>query len=105
MGPGALGRSPDELKKFPVEAWESGDRQPTMKQLEDFARATYTPVGFLFLAEPPHEELPIPDFRTFGDKPVRTPTPDLLDTIYACEQRQAWYRDYAGSPRSRPCMR
>ena len=89
------GRSPDELKKFPVEAWESGVRQPTMKQLEDFAKATYTPVGFLFLAEPPHEELPIPDFRTFGDKPVRTPTPDLLDTIYACEQRQVWYRDYA----------
>jgi Zn-dependent peptidase ImmA (M78 family) len=89
------GRSPDELKKFPVQAWESGDRQPTMRQLEDFARATYTPVGFLFLTEPPHEELPIPDFRTFGDRPVRTPTPDLLDTIYACEQRQAWYRDYA----------
>src|SRR5664280_1764048 len=89
------GRGPDELKKFPVEAWESGVRQPTMKQLEDFAKATYTPVGFLFLAEPPHEELPIPDFRTFGDKPVRTPTPDLLDTIYACERRQVWYRDYA----------
>ncbi len=96
------GRSPDELKKFPVEAWESGDRQPTMKQLEDFAKATYTPVGFLFLAEPPHEELPIPDFRTFGDKPVRTPTPDLLDTIYACEQRQAWYRDYAETNRAEP---
>lgn len=89
------GRTPDELKKFPVEAWESGDRQPTMRQLEDFAKATYTPVGFLFLTEPPHEELPIPDFRTFGDNPMRTPTPDLLDTIYACEQRQAWYREYA----------
>src|SRR5262249_34566346 len=32
---------------------------------------------------------------TFGERPVLTPTPDLLDTIYACEQRQEWYREYA----------
>ncbi len=89
------GRPAEDLKKFPVAAWEAGTTQPTMRQLEDFAKATYTPVGFLFLTEPPREELPIPDFRTFGDRAVRTPTPNLLDTIYACEQRQAWYRDYA----------
>jgi hypothetical protein len=90
------GRPLDELRKrFPVESWEAGTALPTMRQLEDFAKATYTPVGFLFLTEPPQEELPIPDFRTFGNRPVRTPTPDLLDTIYACEQRQAWYRDWA----------
>ncbi len=89
------GRPPEDLRKFPVAAWEAGTTQPTMRQLEDFGRATYTPVGFFFLTEPPHEELPIPDFRTFGDKAVHTPTPNLLDTIYACQQRQEWYRDYA----------
>src|SRR5688572_9465309 len=91
------GRSADDLaRRFPkLGAWESGEAQPTMRQLEDYALATYTPVGYLFLPEPPHEELPVPDFRRFGDRVVLTPTPDLLDTIYLCQQRQDWYRDYA----------
>jgi len=86
----------DFLKRFPkLREWESGELAPTMRQLEDFAKATHTPVGFLFLPEPLVEEVPLPDFRTFGDEAVRTPTPDLLDTIYACELRQDWYRDFA----------
>lgn len=96
------GRSVEQLSKFPVEAWEAETLQPTMRQLEDFARATYTPVGFLFLTEPPQEVVPIPDFRTFGGRAVRTPTPNLLDTIYACEQRQDWYRDFAEANGSDP---
>jgi Zn-dependent peptidase ImmA (M78 family) len=91
------GRDQDDLSgKFPkLQLWETGEAQPTMNQLEEFAKATHTPVGFLFLAEPPVERVPIPDFRTFGGRPVPAPSPDLLDTIYACEQRQEWYREYA----------
>ncbi len=91
------GRSVEDFtRRFPkLGEWEAGERLPTMRQLEDYAQATYTPVGFLFLPEPPEERLPIPDFRTFADKPVLTPTPDLLDTIYACEQRQDWFREFA----------
>jgi Zn-dependent peptidase ImmA (M78 family) len=86
----------DFAKRFPkLRQWESGELAPTMRQLEDFAKATHTPVGFLFLPAPPVEEVPLPDFRTFGDEEVRTPTPDLLDTVYACELRQDWYRDFA----------
>ena len=85
--------------RFPrLNDWESGERDPTFKQLEAYAKATYAPFGYFFLQAPPEEPLPIPDFRTIGGVEVKRPSPNLLDTIYNCQQRQTWYRDYeAGS--------
>lgn len=43
-------------RRFPkLSAWESGTVKPTLKQVEEFAKATHTPIGFLFLQEPPVE--------------------------------------------------
>ncbi|MEW6271634.1 MAG: XRE family transcriptional regulator [Thermodesulfobacteriota bacterium] len=75
--------------------WESGAAQPTLKQLEGFAKAVHVPVGYLFLQRPPDEPVPIPDFRTLADRRARRPSPDLLDTVYLCQQRQDWYREFA----------
>lgn len=88
----------DWNRRFPrYERWVNGQADPTLKQLETFARGTHTPVGFLFLDEPPHESVPIPDFRTMGDRPVQVGevvTADLLDVVYTCQARQEWYRDH-----------
>ena len=85
----------DLLGKFPkLEEWQSGEKQPTFRQLEKFARTTMTPFGVMFLDEPPQEELPVPDFRTKNDKPVKRFSPNLIDTIQTMQQRQDWMREW-----------
>ena len=93
-GVDALARQ-QSFSKLP--AWISGEERPTLKQLERFAQATYTPFGFFFLPKPPEESVPIPDLRTVGNQYSGHPSPDLLDTMYICQQRQEWYRDFARS--------
>ncbi|MFN7547384.1 MAG: ImmA/IrrE family metallo-endopeptidase, partial [Pseudomonadota bacterium] len=81
--------------RFPhLDDWETGARQPTLRQLEQYAQATHAPVGYFFLPAPPQESLPIPDFRTLGLGVPRV-SANLLDVVYACQSRQAWYRDEA----------
>lgn len=98
------GLQPEALaRRFPkLAGWERGEARPTLRQLEDFARATHAPIGCLFLSKPPVERIPIPDFRTVNDRRPKPPTPDLLETIYLCQQRQEWYRDYVRSLRGEP---
>lgn len=91
------GMQPESLyDRFPrLAAWQRGEAEPTLKQLENFAHAIHAPVGYFFLAQPPVEHVPIPDFRTMRSAGVTQPSPDLLETIYLCQQRQEWYREDA----------
>lgn len=90
----------DRFPKLPQ--WLNEEVHPTLKQLEGFAKATHAPIGYFFLPKPPIERVPIPDFRTIRAKAIRRPSPDLLDTIYICQQRQEWYRDFARVTGERP---
>jgi Zn-dependent peptidase ImmA (M78 family) len=95
----AVSRSGHELddleEKFPkIHQWADEESQPTLRQLELLAKATLTPLGFFFLAEPPEEHLPIPHFRTIHDETPAKPSPDLLETVQIMQRRQAWMREF-----------
>jgi hypothetical protein len=90
-------------RRFPrLPDWVRREESPTLRQLEQFAKATHTPIGYLFLQEPPVERLPIPDFRATDRDRIRRPSADLLDTVYLCQQRQEWFCEYAGNEGLRP---
>lgn len=80
--------------KFPhLAEWEVEAAAPTLKQLENFAKATRVPFGFLFLPEPPEMPLPLPDFRTLESRRPQGASPELIDTIQQMQRRQAWLRE------------
>jgi Zn-dependent peptidase ImmA (M78 family) len=92
----AVERSGLELSSYPAEIadWIRGNKAPTLSKLEKFARKAMVPFGYLFLDSPPVETLPVPDYRTMRDAGVRRPSPNLLDTLYDMQRRQAWMREY-----------
>ena len=76
-----------------VHQWErSGSLRPA--QAEKISQATHTPLGYLYLDAPPKERLPVPDFRTIGDKELERPSPDLLEIIDIALRRQDWLREH-----------
>ena len=83
-----------ERKFADLPKWRSGEKEPTERQLRDFAKATFTPFGHFFGDSPPSDDLPIDDFRVRGGAAPSSPSPHLLDTIYLCQRQQAWYVDH-----------
>ncbi len=94
----AVERSRVDVKKLrhkhpKLHDWQAGRTSPTFRQLEKFAKDTRTPFGYFFLPEPPEDQLPVADFRTVAEDSHAPPSPDLLDTLYMMQRRQAWLRE------------
>ncbi len=94
----AISRAGFDLHEFTlrvpnVQKWLDGEKNPTVKQLEDFSKKVYLPFGYLFLNEPPKEDLPIPFFRTNNTKATKVSV-NVYDTILLMQQRQDWLKDY-----------
>lgn len=89
----------DLAERLPVKAekvfeWEAGESQPTFKQAQKWAALAHVPFGFLFLEEPPDENLPLPDLRTKGGMPPARPSIELIDTVKEVLWKQNWYVEY-----------
>lgn len=74
--------------------WLSGEKEPTIKQLEKFATTTRTIVPYYFMDSVPDIRLQIPDFRTTAGAHPEMPSPELYDTVDDLLIRQAWMGDY-----------
>ncbi|MET1068366.1 MAG: ImmA/IrrE family metallo-endopeptidase [Pseudomonas prosekii] len=86
-------------KKLPVkpdrvEEWEAGEAKPTFLQAQKWASLAHIPFGFLFLKQPPAEQLPLPDLRTVGGTAPQRPSLELLDTVRDSIRKQDWYLEY-----------
>lgn len=86
------GKSKDDFKK--ELKWFSDKKKPTFKQLQEFAKKTFIPFGYLFLESPFEETLPIVDYRTLLDRQKKKISANLRDTIYSMQNRQEFIRDY-----------
>lgn len=76
-----------------VNQWLTGDKKPTVKQLEDFSRKIHVPFGYLFLEEPPKEELNFPFFRT-GKEATDQVSLNVYDIVQQVQKRQDWLSEY-----------
>lgn len=82
------------LVSYPkAQTWLDGEKQPTLKQLEDFANKVHVPFGYLLLEKPPEEKPLIPFFRTNGGE-ARTIPLVIRDTVSTLKARQDWLADY-----------
>ena len=64
-----------------LSAWRSGELKPSFEQLEQLAKETLTPVGFLFLPEPPKTPFPLPFSDIQRTRDQRDRRDDDLDRL------------------------
>lgn len=94
----AITRAGNDLEEFYTENsdvldWINGDKNPTLKQLEKFTHKVHVPFGYMFMNEPPKEEVPIPFFRT-GSAPRDNISLNVYQTIQIIQDRQNWLTNY-----------
>lgn len=73
--------------------WEAGHGGPTFEQARKLAALLRAPLGYLFLDEPPTEEIDVPDLRTVGNQRRQMST-DLVEVVMDAQRKQAWLREH-----------
>jgi Zn-dependent peptidase ImmA (M78 family)/transcriptional regulator with XRE-family HTH domain len=82
------------VKSEQIATWLSGEDRPTFRQAQSLADALYVPFGYLFLSEPPGEEIPIPDLRTVGSDPSRNLDVNFKGLLNDILFKRDWFREF-----------
>ena len=83
--------APDVLDQ--LNAWKTGEKQPTLKQLEAMSRKTRIPFGYFLLQTPPDEDIALDEYRTVGSKKSQKPSRELIDILDQMTAIQDWMRE------------
>ena len=83
--------TPDALDQ--LNAWKTGEKQPTLKQLEAMSRKTRIPFGYFLLQTPPDEDIALAEYRTIGSKKSQKPSRELIDILDQMTAIQDWMRE------------
>lgn len=80
--------------RFPkMNKWISGEENPTFKQLEAVADYLKVPFGYMFLENPPKDDVMEIEFRSINNK-LSKMSKNLKDTIMEMDRRRNWMSDY-----------
>ncbi len=83
--------------KFPkMSKWINGEESPTFKQLEKVANYLKVPFGYMFLENPPRDNIMEVEFRSINNK-LPEMSKDLKDTIMEMDSKRNWMSDYRKS--------
>lgn len=89
------------LHQFPkLQEWLTGEKLPTLKQVEKLAQRLYIPLAYLFGSEPPVETLPLAFFRQ--NRQTESVSVHLRDLIKDTKAKQEWLSEYLQEQEAEP---
>jgi len=90
------------LRAEDIAQWEAGENLPEFRKAQKLALALHIPFGYLFLSDPPKNDIKVPDLRTVGSKPIIEFSFNLQDQLRNLLLKQEGYRDHATEEGRKP---
>lgn len=85
-----------------LQSWEEGREGPTLNELRALAKAYRRPLLTFFLPEPPESSSKLEDFRTIGDHPILTSSPEFSAFIRQIQVLQEELREIIKEEGAKP---
>jgi len=77
-----------------IEGWERGRERPSLSKAEALAKRLRIPFGYLFLSNPPQDDVPLPDLRTVSGERPQNPSLNFIEIVQSTLLKQGWFSEY-----------